>query len=397
MSVAKSVEKKSTSAKTKKTRVSKKNKLKVKTDEELFAEFRAAAASCMTCLGTRRVKKIADGYASVRRAGTRCPVCKPEQERIFNFWLDHTPSDGKRSWRSRIHSFVVKNYKDYHRVVGVTVGAEDIEQDVVIAVWQVWDRYYNPNYLSEKTGQPVKLCTYVWRAIQTAWAKVTERAFNVRNTVYMTRKEDACSDDHSPIYNPDVMRSTLAGLTGSINPKEEEDKLVKKLQTTYDKRPFTPAILQELVTEAERFREENEGETVLSSLRAVLPQVAKKKRNAVPVHMVTKSLDAPATEDEENSKNSDFIEDMDYRHVGSGSVDPAQRELIERAKRIVARHLHPVDQHILLHCVVSDAESARSVASQYRMTVADVKSHMTAVKKWFEDARQRGIFDELIK
>jgi len=148
----------------------KSNLVQTKTDEELFADFRLAADNCPACKGKR-----------VGRGGGRCQACRSEQEAIFSYWLGRVPPDGKRSWRSRIQGFVNKNHKGYQQVVGVTIGPEDVEQDVLLAVWMVWDRYYDPNYISKKTGNPVKLCTYVWRSIQTAWAKVTARRYPKEN------------------------------------------------------------------------------------------------------------------------------------------------------------------------------------------------------------------------
>jgi len=317
----------------------------------------------------------------------RCPACKAEQERVFNHWLDRVPPDGKRSWRTRIESFVAKNHKGYQQIVGAAVSEEDIQQDVLLAVWMVWDKYYNPAYRSEKTGQPVKLCTYVWRAIQTAWAKVTERCFCVRNTVYMLRKEDAMSAEHQPIYDATCMKSALAKMARVDGQAVAE--LAAKCRTSHDKRPFTPAMLSELVSEANKL---GDGDILLRLSRA-LPAVARKKRNAVPAHMLHKSLDAPAGDEDDASKNSELVE-ADGR---AGRADAASAELASQARAIVASHLSPIDQHILLRCVVSGDESIRSVASQYHMTVAETKERLTAVRQWLEDAKRGGLFASLLE
>jgi hypothetical protein len=365
--------------------------LRAKTDEQLFGDFQAAAARCGTCGGTKTVRPVGGRWVSAKagRGGgvRRCPSCKAEQERVFNHWLDRVPPDGKRSWRTRIESFVAKNHKGYQQIVGAAVSEEDIQQDVLLAVWMVWDKYYNPAYRSEKTGQPVKLCTYVWRAIQTAWAKVTERCFCVRNTVYMLRKEDAMSAEHQPIYDATCMKSTLAKMARVDDQAVAE--LATKCRTSHDKRPFTPAMLSELVSEANKL---GDGDILLRLSRA-LPAVARKKRNAVPAHMLHKSLDAPAGDEDDASKNSELVED-DGR---AGRADAASAELASQARAIVASHLNPIDQHILLRCVVSGDESIRSVASQYHMTVAETKERLTAVRQWLEDAKRSGLFASLLE
>ena len=320
----------------------------------------------------------------------RCHACKPEQERVFNHWLDRVPPDGKRSWRTRIESFVAKNHKGYQQIVGAAVSEEDIRQDVLLAVWMVWDKYYNPAYRSDKTGRPVKLCTYVWRAIQTAWAKVTERCFCVRNTVYMLRKEDAMSAEHQPIYDPQAMGSALAKLARVDGQAAAVAELVAKCRTSHDKRPFTPAMLSELVSEANKLGEGN----MLLRLSRVLPVVARKKRNAVPAHMLHKSLDAPAGDEDDASKNSELVPEADGR---AGRANAASAELAAQARAIVANHLNPIDQHILLHCVVSGEESIRSVASQYHMTVAETKERLATVRQWLESAKRGGLFDNLLE
>ena len=305
------------------------NLVQARTDEELFADFRSAAGNCLACKGTR-----------VGRGGGRCQVCKVEQEMIFSYWLDRIPPDGKRSWRNRIQGFVNKNHKGYQQVVGVTVGPEDVEQDVLLAVWMVWDRYYDPNYISKKTGRPVKLCTYVWRSIQTAWAKVTERCFCVRNTVHMIRKEDAGKIEHQPIYDKKVMCMAIAKLSGLQQVNAEVVALAQKCRTSYDKRPFTPAMLEELAAEAKS----TSGDSCLERLVAAVPQVSKRKRNAVPAHMMMKSLDAHAAGSEEDaSKNSELVADVDYRLE---VPDQVASDLASQAKAIIASHLSPIEQRI---------------------------------------------------
>jgi len=364
-----------------------------RTDEELFGDFRAVAARCRTCRGTRALVWARGRWVSTpdgRAAGAkRCPSCKAEQERVFNYWLDRVPSDGKRSWRTRIHSFVVKNHKGFQQVVGSTVSEEDIEQDVLLAVWMVWDRYYDPNYKSQKTGRPVKLCTYVWRAIQTAWAKVTERCFCVRNTVHMVRKEDAGSEEHQPIYDPDAMRAALAKLAKVEGSGRKMDEIVRRCRTPQDKRPFTPAMLAELVAEADQICDGS----MLSRLALAIPKVAKKKRNAVPAHMMMKSLDASAGSEDDASKNSELVSEVDHRLA---SQDAVSLELAAQVRAIASRALDPVDQHVLFGCVAG-GESIRSVATQYHMTVAEVKARVASVRRWLEDAKQDGVFDGLLE
>lgn len=357
----------------------KSNLVQAKTDEELFADFLSAADNCPACRGTR------DG-----RGGGRCQACKAEQEAIFSYWLDRIPPDGKRSWRNRIQGFVNKNHKGSQQIVGVTVGPEDIEQDVLLAVWMVWDRYYDPNYLSAKTGKPVKLCTYVWRSIQTAWAKVTEKCFCVRNTVHMIRKEDAGKAEHQPIYDPKFMCTAIAKLAGLKQTNAGVVALAKKCRTSHDKRPFTPTMLKELATEAKL----TTGRRCLDRLSAALPQVSKRKRNAVPAHMMMKSLDASAAGSEEDaSKNSELVEDVDYRLE---TLDQDTSDLAGQAKAIVASHLNPIEQRIFFGCIAG-SESIRSIANQYHMTVSDAKGKMASVRQWLEDAKQDGIFDSLIE
>lgn len=363
-----------------------------KTDEQLFGDFRAAVACCGACGGTKMARPADDGRwvpaKSGRESGARrCPVCKAEQERVFNHWLDRAPPDGKRSWRTRIESFVAKNHKGYQQIVGPAVSEEDIQQDVLLAVWMVWDKYYNPAYLSEKTGRPVKLCTYVWRAIQTAWAKVTERCFCVRNTVYMLRKEDTMSAEHQPIYDPQAMRSALVRVARVDGQGVTE--LAAKCRTSHDKRPFTPAMLSELVSEANKLGDGN----MLLRLSRALPAVARKRRNAVPAHMLQKSLDATAGNEDDASRNSELVPEADGR---IGRADAASAELAAQARAIVASHLSPIDQHILLHCVVGE-ESIRSVASQYHTTVAETKERLTTVRRWLEHAKCGGLFDSLLE
>jgi len=274
-------------------------------------------------------------------------------------------------------------------VVGSTVSEEDIEQDVLLAVWMVWDRYYDPNYRSQKTGRPVKLCTYVWRAIQTAWAKVTERCFCVRNTVHMVRKEDAGSEEHQPIYDPDAMRAALAKLAKVESSGRKMDEIVRRCRTPQDKRPFTPAMLAELVAEADQI---DDG-SMLSRLALAIPKVAKKKRNAVPAHMMMKSLDAPAGSEDDASKNAELVSEVDHRLA---SQDAVSLELAAQVRAIVSRALDPVDQHVLFGCVAG-GESIRSVATQYHMTVAEVKARVASVRRWLEDAKQDGVFDGLLE
>jgi len=368
-----------------------------KTDEQLFGDFRAAVARCGTCGGAKMVRQSggrwvpARGCRGSRESGAkRCPACKPEQERVFNHWLDRTPPDGKRSWRTRIESFVAKNHKGYQQIVGTAVSEEDIRQDVLLAVWMVWDKYYNPDYLSDKTGRPVKLCTYVWRAIQTAWAKVTERCFCVRNTVYMLRKEDAMSAEHQPIYDQRAMGSTLANMARVDGQAVAVAELAAKCRTSHDKRPFTPAMLSELVSEANKLDDGN----MLLRLSRALPAVARKKRNAVPAHMLHKSLDAPAGDEDDSGRNSELVPDADAR---AGRASAASADLAAQARAIVASHLSPIDQHILMHCVVSGEESIRSVASQYHMTVAETKERLAEVRQWLEGAKRVGLFDALLE
>lgn len=308
--------------------------------------------------------------------------------------MDRVPPDGKRTWRERIEGFVTKNYQDYHRVVGVTIGLEDVEQDVMLAVWMVWDRYYNPNFTSAKTGKPVKLCTYVWRAIQTAWAKVTERCFCVRNTIYMERKEDVLSEENKPIRDKDVMKAILAETAG-VSPSDPKlDALTQRCRTPHDKQPFTRAILADLASEAGRYRAKNSSMSALDCMSFVLSKVIKKRRNAVPAHMVMKSLDAPSGCDEEASKNSDLVEDTNHR---IGSKNQEQHEMVEQIKQVVFRHLDPTDQHILFGCIASERESVRSVANQYHMTVADVKERIAHITEWIDEARCKGMFDDLLE
>jgi len=355
------------------------NLVQTRTDEELFADFRAAAYNCLVCKGTR-----------IGRTGGRCQACRSEQEMIFSYWLDRVPPDGKRSWRVRIQGFVNKNHKGYQQVVGVTVGPEDVEQDVLLAVWMVWDRYYDPNYISKKTGNPVKLCTYVWRSIQTAWAKVTERCFCVRNTVHMIRKEDAGKIEHQPIYDSDAMCLAVAKLAGLQKTNAGVVALARKCRTSHDKRPFTPAMLEEMSVEAESFSADSR----LDCLAAAAPQVSKRKRNAVPAHMMMKSLDANASSgsEEDASKNSELVADIDYRME---VPDRATLDLASQARAIVASHLSPIEQRIFFGCIAG-SESIRSIANQYHMTVADVKSKAASVRGWLESAKQDGIFDNLI-
>lgn len=363
-----------------------------KTDEELFREFRLAVSECKTCKGTRAVRPSGKRWVSARRESVgaqRCPDCKVEQDRVFNYWLDRIPPDGKRSWRTRIQSFVVKNHKGYQQVVGTTVSAEDIEQDVLLAVWMVWDKYYNPNYRSEKTGQPVKLCTYVWRAIQTAWAKVTERCFCVRNTVHMIRKEDAGSEEHQPIYDRGAMRDAITRVAKLDAPPAKVDEIAAKCRTSHDKRPFTLAMLSELVAEADQLEEGN----MLTRLSTALPKVAKKKRNAVPAHMMMKSLDASAGSEEDASKNSELVSEIDHR---IGQPDAAAASMAAQARAIVARQLAPIDQRILFDCIAGD-ESIRSVATQFHMTVAETKARLATVRQWLEDAKRNGTFAGLLE
>lgn len=367
--------------------------LRAKTDEQLFGDFRAAVARCGTCGGTKMVRQAGGRWVPARggreSGARRCHACKPEQERVFNHWLDRTPPDGKRSWRTRIESFVAKNHKGYQQIVGAAVSEEDIRQDVLLAVWMVWDKYYNPDYLSDKTGRPVKLCTYVWRAIQTAWAKVTERCFCVRNTVYMLRREDAMLAEHQPIYDQRTMGSALAKAASVDGQAAAVAELAAKCRTSHDKRPFTPAILSELVSEANKLGDGN----MLLRLSRALPAVARKKRNAVPAHMLHKSLDAPAGDEDDASRNSELVE-VDGR---AGRADAASADLAAQARAIVANHLGPIDQHILLHCVASGEESIRSVASQYHMTVAETKERLAAVRQWLEGAKRDGLFDNLLE
>ncbi len=355
--------------------------VQARTDEELFADFRLAAAKCPACKGTR-----------TGRGGGRCQACRSEQEAVFSYWLDRVPPDGKRSWRSRIQGFVNKNHKGYQQVVGVTVGPEDVEQDVLLAVWMVWDRYYDPNYISKKTGRPVKLCTYVWRSIQTAWAKVTERCFCVRNTVHMIRKEDAGKAEHQPIYDQGSMCAAIAKLAGLQQTDTGVVILARKCRTSHDKRPFTPAMLEEMSAEAESISADSR----LDRLAAAAPQVSKRKRNAVPAHMMMKSLDATAasgSSEDDASKNSELVADVDYRLE---APDQATADLASQAKTIVASHLSPIEQRIFFGCIAG-SESIRSIANQYHMTVADVKGKMASVQQWLEDAKQDGIFDSLIE
>lgn len=359
----------------------KSNLVQARTDEELFADFRLAAANCPACKGTR-----------VGRSGGRCQACRSEQGAIFSYWLDRVPPDGKRSWRSRIQGFVNKNHKGYQQVVGVTIGPEDVEQDVLLAVWMVWDRYYDPNYISKKTGNPVKLCTYVWRSIQTAWAKVTERCFCVRNTVHMIRKEDAGKVEHQPIYDLDSMCAAVAKLAGLRQTNARVVTLAQRCRTSHDKRPFTPAMLDEMATEAKSIP----GGTCLDRLNAVVPQVSKRKRNAVPAHMMMKSLDAAASSagpEEDASKNSELVADVDYRLE---APDQATSDLAAQARAIVASHLSPIEQRIFFGCIAG-SESIRSIANQYHMTVADVKGKIASVRQWLDDAKRDGIFDSLIE
>jgi len=365
-----------------------------RTDEELYSDFRTVASRCRTCKGTRAISFVRGRWVPVpsdRESGAkRCPTCKVEQERVFNYWLDRVPPDGKRSWRTRIHSFVVKNHKGYAQVVGSTVSEEDIEQDVLLAVWMVWDRYYDPDYKSPKTGRSVKLCTYVWRAIQTAWAKVTERCFCVRNTVHMVRKEDAGNEDHQPIYDPNAMRTRLSELAKVDGSSRKMDELVRRCRTPQDKRPFTPAMLAELVVEADQI---SDGGSMMSRLAMAIPRVAKKKRNAVPAHMMMKSLDASAGSEDDASKNSELVSEVDHR---LSRQDEASAELATQVRTVVARNLDPVDQHVLFGVVAGD-ESIRSIATQYHMTVAEVKSRVASVRRWLEDAKRDGIFDSLLE
>jgi len=358
----------------------KSNLVQARTDEELFADFRLAADSCPACKGKR-----------IGRSGGRCQACRSEQEAIFSYWLDRVPPDGKRSWRTRIQGFVNKNHKGYQQVVGVTVAPEDVEQDVLLAVWMVWDRYYDPNYISKKTGNPVKLCTYVWRSIQTAWAKVTERCFCVRNTVHMIRKEDAGKIEHQPIYDPDSMCAAIAKLAGLDRDDLGVAALARKCRTSHDKRPFTPAMLEEMSVEAESIS----ADSCLDRLMAAVLQVSKRKRNAVPAHMMMKSLDAPAASDSEDdaSNNSELVADIDYRLE---APDQAASDLAGQVKTIVSSCLSPIEQRIFFGCIAG-SESIRSIANQYHMTVADVKSKMSLVRHRLDDAKQDGIFDSLIE
>ncbi len=276
-------------------------------------------------------------------------------------------------------------------MVGVTVGPEDVEQDVLLAVWMVWDRYYDPNYISKKTGKPVKLCTYVWRSIQTAWAKVTERCFCVRNTVHMIRKEDAGKAEHQPIYDTEAMCAAVAKLAGLRQTNAGVVALAKKCRTSHDKRPFTPAMLEEMANEAKSIP----ARRCLDRLNAAVPQVSKRKRNAVPAHMMMKSLDATASSGSEDdaSKNSELVADVDYRLE---APDQAVSDLASQAKTIVSSHLSPIEQRIFFGCIAG-TESIRSIANQYHMTVFAAKGKLASVQQWLDDAKKEGIFDSLIE
>lgn len=365
-----------------------------KTDEELFADFQMATRKCPVCKGTKRVKLMAGRLVSSSKGKQRCLACKLDHDRIFRHWLDRKPPDGKRSWRTRIESYVHKNYEAFHQVVGFAVDEEDIVQEVMAAVWMVWDRYYNPNYLSAKTGRPVKLCTYVWRAIQTAWAKVTERCFCVRNTVHIIRKEDALSAEHQPIHDPGKMKSMLAKMAGLDPDAGLLDDIIKGCRAIHSKQPFTPAMLEEVVVAARRGGGSGE---MLPRIAAAVLAVAKKRRNAVPAHMLMKSLDSPAGEDDDGdgSKNSDMISDIDRRLVvNDGDVTS---DLTAQVRAIVSSRLSPLDQHILFRHVVSGTESIRVIASQYHLTIAEIKERVCHVREWLEDAKQSNLFDGLLE